>query len=426
MISFDVASLFTNVPLEDTINIILDRIYTRKELNIKIKRNQLKKLLYLCTKNVHFTFDGKMYLQIDGVAMGSPLGPVLANIFMVEFERTIVPSLQDSVKLWRRYVDDTFAFVRKEDVDKVLHKLNGYHQNISFTYETESNASISFLDIKVHRQEDGTFETSVYRKPTNTDLYLHWQSYAPEPWKVGTLKTLIYRAHNNCSSVDAVKTELEHIRRVFIEINGYPKRLVNNIITREHNNFTARCQRNEEDARNDEEVDPEGQSNDIDEPLTPNVMPVLKLPYAGQHGNSMVKRLKSCLNSVTPQNVNPRVVFTSRKLSSFFSLKDKTEEKHLHDLVYDFHCGGCQETYIGETGRRFEKRIHEHLATDKKSHVYKHVAKTGHLIDQDNFKIISSGHDSYKKRRISEALYIHQRKPTLNKQSESVPLKLFI
>ena len=98
----------------------------------------------------------------------------------------------------------------------------------------ESNASISFLDIKVHRQEDGTFETSVYRKPTNKDSYLHWQSYAPEPWKVGTLKTLIYRAHNNCSSVDFVKTELEHIRRVFIEINGYPKRLVNNVITREH------------------------------------------------------------------------------------------------------------------------------------------------------------------------------------------------
>ena len=94
--------------------------------------------------------------------------------------------------------------------------------------------------------------------------------------------------------------------------------------------------------------------------------------------------------------------------------------------MYDFHHVECQETYIGDTGRRFEKRIHEHLATDKKSHVYKHVAQTGHLIDQGNFEIISSGHDNYKKRRISEALYIHQRKPTLNKQSESVPLKLFI
>ena len=82
--------------------------------------------------------------------------------------------------------------------------------------------------------------------------------------------------------------------------------------------------------------------------------------------------------------------------------------------------------YISETGRRFEKRIHEHLATDKKSHVYKHVAKTGHLIEQGNAKIIASGHDNYKKRKISEALYIYQRKPPLKKQSESVSFKLFI
>ena len=83
MVSFDVASLFTNVPLEDTINIILGRIYEKKEIATDTPRCEMRELLYLCTKNVHFTFNNKIYIQNDGVAMGSPLGPVLANIFMV-------------------------------------------------------------------------------------------------------------------------------------------------------------------------------------------------------------------------------------------------------------------------------------------------------------------------------------------------------
>ena len=67
----------------------------------------MKELLHLCTKNVYFTFDGEIYIQIDGVAMGSPLGPVLANIVLVELEKIIIPKLEKEVQLWRRFVDDT-------------------------------------------------------------------------------------------------------------------------------------------------------------------------------------------------------------------------------------------------------------------------------------------------------------------------------
>ena len=94
--------------------------------------------------------------------------------------------------------------------------------------------------------------------------------------------------------------------------------------------------------------------------------------------------------------------------------------------MYAFQCGECDRNYIGETGRRIGKRIDEHLTTDKKSHVYKHVAQTGHVINEEDFSIIGSGYGNFKKRKISEALHIHQKKPNLNKQKESVPLKLFI
>ena len=86
MVSFDVNSLFTNVPLEKTIKITLEKIYDRKEIINEITNPEMKEMLTLCTKNVYFTFDNQVYKQNDGVAMRSPLGPVLAGTFMVELE----------------------------------------------------------------------------------------------------------------------------------------------------------------------------------------------------------------------------------------------------------------------------------------------------------------------------------------------------
>ena len=86
MVCFDVTSLFTNVPLEKTIKITLEKIYDRKEIINEITNPEMKELLTLCTKNVYFTFDNQVYQQNDGVAMRSPLGPVLAGTIMVELE----------------------------------------------------------------------------------------------------------------------------------------------------------------------------------------------------------------------------------------------------------------------------------------------------------------------------------------------------
>ena len=98
MLSFDVKSLFTPVPLEHTIDIIIKRIYEKHEITTVFTKGEMKKLLTICTKNVHFSFNNYIYIQIDGVAMGSPLGPVIANMFMVELENVLVPKLNYHVK----------------------------------------------------------------------------------------------------------------------------------------------------------------------------------------------------------------------------------------------------------------------------------------------------------------------------------------
>ena len=137
MVSFDVVSLFTNVPLEQTINIIIKRIYDKNEINTNIPKQEMKELLYLCTKNAHFTLNSKTYVQVDGVAMGSPLGHVLANIFMVELEQNIIPTLSKDISLWKRYVDDTICFVNSSRISHILESSNNFYNNIKFTTEIE-------------------------------------------------------------------------------------------------------------------------------------------------------------------------------------------------------------------------------------------------------------------------------------------------
>ena len=104
MLSLDVVSLFANVPLEDTINTTLRRIYEKKEIATDIPKWEMRELLYICTKNVHFTFSNTICNQNDGVAMGSPLGPV-ANVFIVELETALIPNLSSKLSSWRRFVD---------------------------------------------------------------------------------------------------------------------------------------------------------------------------------------------------------------------------------------------------------------------------------------------------------------------------------
>ena len=117
MVSFDVKSLFTSVPLKKTIDIAFERIYLRKEIETILTKNEMKNLLILCTRNVHFTFNNEIYIQNDGVAMGSPLGPILAGIFMAELENALVPELKQCIKNWRRYVDDTFVYVKNGSIE---------------------------------------------------------------------------------------------------------------------------------------------------------------------------------------------------------------------------------------------------------------------------------------------------------------------
>ena len=100
-------------------------------------KETLRELLLICTTESHFIFNGCYYDQIDGVSMGSPLGPTFANFFIDSLESKIMTKLRRlDVKVWFRYVDDTFVVLKSRDcVENVMEFLNSQHPNIKFTVE---------------------------------------------------------------------------------------------------------------------------------------------------------------------------------------------------------------------------------------------------------------------------------------------------
>ena len=125
MVSFNVVSHFTKVFLGQTIDKKIKRFYDQKDINTDIPKKEMRELLYICTKNAHFTVNNKTYFQVDVVVMGSPPGPVLVNIFIVELEQYIIPILSSDVSLWKRYVGDTICFIKLlTSFNKVFETLN--------------------------------------------------------------------------------------------------------------------------------------------------------------------------------------------------------------------------------------------------------------------------------------------------------------
>ena len=183
LVSFDVKSLLTNVPMDESIEIIVNRIYEKNEISTDITKSEINEMLNLSTKSVHFTFEGNIYVQNAGVAMGSTLGPISANIFIVELERSVIPTLMDKMKCWTRYVDDTLSYIKTDSIHYVLKALNSFHGNIQFTYEFESDSKISFLDLLAIRDSSNNINTTLYQKRTSIDIDLNWESFTPGKWK---------------------------------------------------------------------------------------------------------------------------------------------------------------------------------------------------------------------------------------------------
>lgn len=325
--------------------------------------------------------------------------------------------------VWLRYVDDTFTLILKDNIEAVLRTLNDFHPSIEFTYEKETSNEISFLDVKIKRYtNDPSLKTDVYRKKTDTSIYINWNSFSPNVWKIGTLKGLFRRAYKICSEKEWTDKEIEYLKHVFVNINQYPKKVVDDTARKVKETFDAQNQQNEELVVATPSPT-RGQATDIIRLST-------VLPYQGTTGESIIGDLKNCLKKFLPNEVIPQFSYKGKKLSEVFRVKDKIPRLHQSNLVYYYDSKGSpkckrKNDYVGETKVRIGQRVYEHFVQDKNSAIRKHCKKCRHGGNSKDFKIIGTGYRSTVHRKLAEALFIRDLKPSLNKQKDSYNLHLF-
>ena len=329
--------------------------------------------------------------------------------------------------VWLRYVDDTFTILKEDQIENIKMVLNAYHPKINFTHEVEADNILPFLDVKVLKNADNTFSSSVYRKQTDTNVYVHWKAHAPKIWKIGTLKGLFRRAFLVSSTDESLKIEIDYLKQVFTKINEYPKTVVEN---------TLKCVRDKvsEEMRTTAGNDVDLNVNTVEtanEGLSRSPLPTyphIILPYKGFKGEQIIKNFKNVLSSFLPENVIPRFIFKGQKLGSFFPLKDKIDERHKSGVIYGYQIPNDNTNayhYIGETSVRLETRIHEHTRTDKNSAIYKHAQENNYTASQSDFSVLAQGYNKWLDRKLCESLFIKDNKPILNAQKNSYNLELF-
>ena len=192
-----------------------------------MSKDSFRELLTRTMSESLILFNQQFYKQHDGVVIGSPLGPTLANVFLCYHEKNWLLNCPSEFKpvIYRRYVDDAFLlFCSKHHIEKFRNYLNRQHKNIKFTSETENENCISFLDIKITR-DNNKFMTSVYRKPTFSGVFTNFGSFIPKSYKYNLLFTLLHRAFKLCSNFERFHQEIDKLKTIF-ENNGYPKSFV--------------------------------------------------------------------------------------------------------------------------------------------------------------------------------------------------------
>ena len=347
--------------------------------------------------------------------MGSPLGPTLANIFLCHYEEIWLASCpkQFKPKYYKRYVDDIFCLFQTEQKANQFQKyLNSRHKNMNFSIEKEENACLSFLDVKITKNE--TFTTSLYKKPTFSGLYLNFKSHVPETYKKGLIFCLLYRIYSICSNWALIHDEICKLKCILLR-NKYPMSFIDTCVrTFLSKLFTVKT-----------EI-----------PTVPKKEFLMCLPYLGQQTIAIKKKLQNFFSSQFPAFKLKIVLKSGIKIGSFLNFKDILPFGARSLVIYKYSCSHCNMTYIGKTKRHLLVRMCEHLGTSyktgkeskynpaKTSAIREHIRLSKHTGDISNFKIVSYANNDFEA-LIKESLLVGLQKPSLNKQVNSFKLELF-
>ncbi|XP_058445859.1 uncharacterized protein LOC131427008 [Malaya genurostris] len=353
LVSFDVVSLFTNIPLDLVIHdIIMDwnniKAYTNINLDLFLE------LIEFCVKSSYFRFQDKYYMQTFGTAMGSPLSPILANIVMDNLLHTVTKQLPFNIPIVRKYVDDLFLALPKDQIQYTMDTFNAYNSYLQFTKEDENNNQLPFLDVMITRNSDQTLCTRWYAKPIASGRLLNYHSFHPLTVKMNVAHNFIKRVMclTTDNNVDTQNIIFQHLRR-----NNYPSKLINRIIHRnKHQRYSLA--ENAPTARNSPNSTEQNSitTNSTDQITIRTDPPIYRsLPYITSLSPAIINTLKTDYDNIT---ISTKPINTIARILP--NIKQPIDLLSQFNVIYSLPCENCKMNYIGMTRNHLKTRLYGH------------------------------------------------------------------
>lgn len=333
MASFDVVSLYTNIPQNEAIQAAMRRW---PQITTSLDRQTFQDALTLCVSESNFfKYEDLFYRQIMGLPMGLSVSGTLAGWVLDDLTAETLLKANTRILYIKKYVDDYLIIIHKDDLHHLLNTFNTAHDSLKFTLEEETNNKLPFLDMNLTR-EGNRITTNWYCKEVASGRLLNYTSAHPPTMKLNIAlsfaRKVIQLSHPRHHSANFTK-----ISDILIK-NNFPRHIIQKVINKtKHtrpptNNGTH----------------------------TPNAEPpeikYQKIPYAPVIGDKIAKHLTRASNVI---RVAHAPIIKSKQL--FTKLKAKVESKDI-GAVYMVNCStdNCNATYIGETGRDVKTRMTEH------------------------------------------------------------------
>ena len=399
LVSLDVVSLFTNVPVDLALESIAKRWNYIKE-QCSIPQDEFISAVRFVLDSTYFLFDNTVYRQTFGTPMDSPLSPIIADITLQDIERSAVRALPFELPFYYRYVDDIALAVPASDCESLLNTFNSFHPRLQFTIEEGADNRLNFLDVTII-VNNNRIEFDWFHKLTFSGRYLNYESRHPLSHKKGVIVGLVDRVFH-LSHPKYHDKNLRNAIHILIN-NNYPLTFIFKIL---NERLKFLCNNNNDNAT---------AINTHDSNNNNKVSKFFSIPYVPCFSDRFKRVTRDIDMTLSFSGLN--------NLRSIIRVhKDPLPLLSRMNVIYKIDCLNCDASYVGQTCRRLKTRISEH-----RNHINRNTAQRSvitdhrslnHEFDWEGVKVLDM-EPFLRKRLIAETLYITRQKNSLNMHNDT-------
>ena len=394
------------MPVKEAIDVCTELLFNYT--GVPVDKETFKTLATIASCDVIFDTHDGFYRQIDGLAMGSPPAPHLANGWLSTFDKTI----QGDSMLYSRYMDDILCSIKKQNIDDHLSMINNLHPSLAFTCEIENNQKLPFLDMCI-LNDNGVLSSKWYRKPTDTGLTLNFHSLAPLKYKRAVVSSFIYRIFRACSTWNHFHLGITEAIEI-LKHNQYPLSFIEQILNITLNKLLGVDANN---LNNSDHDDASSVNSDISldsNAYLYNFKEQDKFKFFVKYRGKITEKLAFSLKKL---NAPCRVIMTMSKTKHCLpSLKPLVPKMLQSNVVYKITCPRCESSYVGQTARHLQQRFREHIGN--KGPIKSHFETCSITPDNNLISVLGRSFKGESRLLTLEALFIKEFAPVLNTKDE--------